>query len=91
MTIPLAPILGLAGGMIKPINMIRTGHVEEGIDTLMAHYTGYSGRAGRFDVNWLMQGLMPLVIGGLVHKFVGGAPLNLNRMLAQAGVPFIRI
>jgi len=46
---------------------------------------------GSFNPTLMQHGLLPLVVGVLVHKFVGGSPLNFNRNLAKAKVPYIRI
>lgn len=94
MTLPIAPLAGLAVGMVPAVDVfIKSGGKDliSPIDHLSSVYTGY----GIFSKDWrldrLAQGLMPLVGGLLIHKFVGGAPLNLNKSLAQAGVPIIRI
>lgn len=89
-TIPLAPMIGLAAGMAEPIRYAMEGNIPETIEQLKFNYVGLT-RDNRFDVNGLMKGVLPLVVGLLVHKFVGGSPLNLNRILARANVPFIRI
>jgi len=90
-TLPLAPILGLAVGMAKPLDAIVKGNYSWAIEYAAEIYTGYSAANRKWMPELLMRGLLPLVAGVLVHKFVGGAPLNVNRMLASAGVPFIRI
>ena len=98
MTIPIAPIIGLAAGMAVPVQKIMAGQawgVAGGIDNLIAAYTGIIGTMEsppkpRFDAIHLMNGLLPLIAGVLVHKFVGGK-LGVNAMLARAEIPFIRI
>ena len=93
-TLPIAPIAGLAAGLIGPAQYAMAGNYTFAVDQLAYNYTGIAGIAEgtpHFNPEGLTRGLLPLVIGGLVHKFVGGAPLNLNRMLASAGVPVIRI
>ena len=91
MTIPLAPIAGLAVGIVPSIQSAIAGDYMGAADGLAWRYTGYNLSTGTFDMNGLKQGMLPLIVGGLVHKFVGGAPLNLNRTLANAGVPYVRI
>ena len=44
---------------------------------------------GKFHLDWVIQGWLPTIAGGLVSKFVGGWPLNLNRKLKD--IPFIKI
>lgn len=90
-TIPLAPVLGLAAGLAEPIQKAMGGDVQGAINVATHHYTGYSVERGQFEIDGLKHGIVPLIIGLLVHKFVGGAPLNANRMLARAGVPVVRI
>jgi len=90
-TIPLAPVLGLAAGMAAPAQKILAGDLNTGIAWLSMNYTGFDPRTGNWSLEAMKAGLLPLAIGLLVHKFVGGAPLNANRMLAQANVPLVRI
>lgn len=91
MTIPLAPFAGLFAGLAEPIQYAMGGDVQSAGIQLSLNYTGYNPADGSFDIMRLQKGVLPLVIGCLVHKFVGGAPLNLNKVLARARVPFIRI
>ena len=96
MTIPLAPIIGLAGGFAgpmgdSPIEYAMKGDWRSCIVRLMKSYTGYDPNVGGWNWEDLKHGLMPLVGGLLIHKFVGGSPLNLNRVLARNKIPLIRI
>lgn len=92
MTIPIAPILGLAAGALNEFVLGRAlaGDFVGAGKAAVHRYIGIDGD-GNFDAAMLAQGLGPLVLGLLIHKFVGGAPLHANRMLGQAGVPLIRI
>ena len=100
MTIPLAPIAGLAAGLASGsawsggasvISRLMEGNITDAAKIACFNYTGIDPYTGTFDPNGLKTGLLPLIMGALVHKFVGGAPLNINRMLAAARVPFVRI
>jgi len=98
LTIPLAPIAGLVAGLATPppgresvITNILQGDWKNAFTALAINYTGVDPNTGKFDFNNLTRGLFPLVAGLLVHKFVGGSPLNLNRMLARHKIPLIRI
>ena len=53
-------------------------------------YAGYDPRDGSFNMAWMGLGTFPILIGALVHKFVGGR-LGVNRMLGASGIPFIRL
>lgn len=95
-TLPIAPIVGLLAGLAgpqgdSPIQYALDGDYESAIARLSKSYTGYDPNTGKWEPHLMTAGLVPLLIGGLVHKFVGGAPLNMNRMLASANVPVIRI
>lgn len=90
-TIPLAPIAGLLAGLAMPIKMAVDGKFDDAAREVALNYTGWNAWQGKFEIDRLARGLGPLIIGMVVHKFVGGPPLNVNRMLAAANVPFIRI
>lgn len=90
MTIPLAPMVGLAAGLASPIDRAIKGNIPGAVNDLKYNYLGLTAD-NRFDFNGLMKGLVPLVAGLLVHKYVGGPPLNFNAMLGRARVPFLRI
>ena len=90
-TLPLAVIGGLSAGLARPVKHLMAGEYENAMTVLSQNYTGWSIQQGNWDAVRMKEGLLPLVIGALVHKFVGGPPINLNRMLASAGVPLIRI
>jgi len=91
MTIPLAPIVGLVAGLAPTIKEAMAGNIDAAIHEAAWAYTGYDTYDSTFNPERLRYGLLPLVIGLLVHKFVGGPPLNFNRLLARAKIPFLRI
>ena len=91
MTIPLAPVAGLFAGLAGPIDYALRGDFNSAMIKVCKNYTGYNPEVGVWSPEDLKSGVLPLVIGLLVHKFVGGPPLNLNKVLARAKVPFIRI
>jgi len=90
-TIPLAPVLGLAAGLAAPLQKAIEGNVQAAIEIATESYTGYNIPSQTWNPTSLARGVLPLAIGLLVHKFIGGPPLNANRMLAAANVPVIRI
>jgi predicted cobalt transporter CbtA len=57
-------------------------------DYLKAGWTGLDTN-NRFNLANLRQGLLPVVAGFIVHMFAG--KLGINRAIARAGIPFIRI
>lgn len=96
MTIPLALVGGFMAGLVgprgnSPAEYAMKGKWDSAAKAVVSNYTGYNVNKGAWKPMNMRHGVLPLIIGALVHKFVGGAPLNLNRALGQAGVPFIRI
>ena len=91
MTIPIAPICGLAVPLLGEMNNIQAGKYDLVASNLAWKFSGYNITTNSWDLQGLKYGLLPLIGGMLVHKFVGGKPIGANAMLARAGVPFIRI
>lgn len=89
MKLPLATLAGLAAGMAEPVKSVMAGNVERALNQISRNYTGYNPWNQQWDYRYMKRGLLPLVIGVLISKFVGGAPLNVNRRLA--GIPFIKL
>lgn len=89
-TLPIAPIIGLGVGLAPAIKDVMDGEYEMAVNKLKYSYLGLD-LENKFKLEALMNGLVPLIVGGLIHKFVGGAPINMNRMLASANVPILRI
>lgn len=96
LTIPLAPIMGLAAGFAgpmgdSPIEYAMQKDWRSFFVRLAKSYTGFDVNTGGWSAQYLANGVLPLLAGVLVHKFVGGPPLNFNKMLARNKIPFIRI
>lgn len=91
MTVPLAVVGGLAAGIYEPAQKAMQGDWGYALALLSRNYTGFRPGTGTWEPAYLKNGLLPLVAGLMVHKFVGGSPLNLNRQLAASGIPFFRI
>lgn len=90
LTLPIAPLAGLAVGLAEPI-IVAKGGDWIGAAGCMDRYIGYNVRERRFNLGALMHGVVPLAVGILVHKYIGGKPLNANQVLARSGVPVIRV
>ena len=89
MTIPLAVVAGLGVPAIK-VWEARTGGPANMVRQLGMALTGYDFYNGGFYAVNLKNGLLPIVAGMAVHKYIGGT-LGVNRMLANSGVPLIRL
>ena len=83
-SIPLAPLIGLVGSAAEPIKRAMGGDWQGAIGEARNIYTGFNEQ-GKFNAGWLVKGWGPIVLGCLIHKFVGGWPINANRYLA--GLP----
>lgn len=90
-TLPLAAIAGFAP-------LVHTAYDEgwkigglEGVGNQVLYgMTGYAMYRREWNFDGLRRGLLPIIGGLLVHKYIGGK-LGINRMLSRAGVPIIRI
>lgn len=88
----MAPIIGLAVPLIDPICKVTKGDYNGALDDLAFRFAGINrNQNNQFEWGGLVQGYGPLAVGLLVHKFIGGKPLNANAMLAKAKIPYIRI
>jgi len=89
-TIPIAPIAGIVAS--PAVRSTITDAIAGNFDGALKNAGQIVGVwEGKFYFDKLVENIGPMVVGALVHKFVGGPPLNLNRMIANAGVPVIRI
>jgi hypothetical protein len=46
--------------------------------------------SGKFDASKLSVGIVPILMGFAVHRFVGGK-MGVNKALARMGIPLIRL
>lgn len=95
MTLPLAVVAGfvpLGYTTFKHWQWNGMGGEEGAADVFVRSLTGFSPNTayGRvWEFKRLMWGLMPILGGLAVHKIAGR--LGVNRALASAGIPIIRI
>jgi hypothetical protein len=89
MTVPIAPIAGILGapGVGYAINAAIAGNYTEVMKNLQS-LAGINGN-GQFDFNLLKINMTPIVAGMLVHKVA--SKIGINRTLAAAKVPFLRV
>jgi len=93
MTIPLAVVAGFLPLGVDVYNSIKGQRPQDIPNTIVNDLTGFN-IVDPYHPQWqfagLKRGLVPIVTGLAIHKFVGGS-LGINRMLGNAGIPFIRI
>jgi len=87
--LPLAAIAGFAPLASYTIADMQGGGLPLVAKGLSWRLTGWNVDANKFDASGLWQGLFPILGGVLVHKIA--SKLGVNRALAGAGVPFVRI
>jgi len=96
-TIPLAPTAAILGTIARPtpagttiIGDVMNGDIPQLLYDVREVFAGVDND-GKLRLEWLLATYGPIVAGLLIHRFIGGRPLNVNAMLARAGVPIIRI
>lgn len=85
MTIPLSVVAGFVPVAVGVWNRRSSGQAVA--DYLQSSFTGVSN--GQFSFANLRTGLLPIVAGFGVHMIA--SKLGINRAIARAKVPFIRI
>lgn len=91
-TLPLAVVAGFAPmglNLWGNVKRIMAGDVAGGTQGLVIHTTGYNTDTKSFYWPALAMNYGPILAGFLLHKVAGR--VGINRALAQARVPFIRI
>jgi len=88
-TIPLAALIGFAPLTISTVSAFKTGGVEGAVRVATASLTGYNTYSKTWEYQHMWNGLFPILIGLGAHKLA--SKLGVNRALASAGVPFVRI
>ena|SRR4030043_1190895 len=88
-TIPVAALGGLIAcePVQSSINAALSGNYAT-IPKYLSHFAG-TDSLGRFDFNILKDTYVPIFLGFGIHK--AASMLGVNRMLAQAKIPILRI
>ena len=89
MTIPIAVTAGILAGMKRPISFALKGRWEDAVNVTSRYYTGWDPDKRQWEYTDMKVGVVPLVVGVLVHKLA--SKLGVNKMIARAGIPIIRI
>jgi hypothetical protein len=88
--IPVAVAAGFLPGIKDAYDLFQSGGIRNVARYLPKRYIPYDHMTGKFTFDKVMVGTGSIILGILVHKFVGGK-LGVNKALASAGVPFIRL
>jgi hypothetical protein len=92
MTIPLAVVAGfapLAMGELGAVKRALSGDTACAAQQAVIYATGYNTDTKAFHWPTFVGSYGPILAGMVVHKLAGR--LGVNRAIAKAGVPFIRI
>ena len=89
MTLPLAVIAGFVPMGMNVWNSYKEGGLDKASQSLVAQTTGFSRYDGKWHFDYLMAGMGPVLSGILVHKLAN--KLGINRAIARAGVPILRL
>lgn len=89
MTLPVAALAGFVPLASNGVRDFQQGGLDLLGTGLVWRLTGYNRLSGKFDASGLMTGLVPIILGVGAHKLA--SKFGINRALAQAGVPLLRI
>lgn len=93
MTIPLAVVAGVAPTLAFAYQGFMLpggeGGPVEAAHRITMRMTGYEWKNGNFSWSQLAQGWGPLLLGAMAHKAANR--FGLNRAIAKAGIPLLRI
>lgn len=82
--------IAIAAGFVPLVTTslarLKTGGIEAVGNYLVAATTGYDRGSGKWSIGNLSLGLVPIIAGVMVHKFVGGW-LGLNRAIGHMKLP----
>jgi hypothetical protein len=85
--------LAIAAGFAVPVTRAVNTYKYAGLTNAVSHFTsmmvGFEPTTGLFNANNLKSGLLPVMTGAVIHKVA--SMMGINRMIAQSGIPFIRI
>jgi len=68
---------------------MRTKDLGKTMAELSAAWTGYNPTTGVWDPSTLQRGLLPALVGLIVH--LAASKIGANRALGRARVPLVRI
>jgi len=88
-TLSLAVIAGLVPGATGTFNVARAHGMEAGGKHFLKVYSGYDVTSNDWRLREMALGMFPLAAGVVLHR--AATWFGINRMIARAGIPFVRI
>lgn len=88
-TVPVAVLAGFLPGATATISDFQQYGMQGAGVMISRRYIGYDPQTNRFIPNMMWGGTFPLILGLIVHK--AASMLGVNRALANAGIPVVRV
>lgn len=88
-TLPLAALAGFVSLALKGKADLEAGGLQYLGRGLCLRTTGINVDDGKWYPHYLMEGIGPIIMGNLIHKLA--SKVGINRMIANAGIPILRI
>lgn len=88
-TVSMALVAGMVAGLYTPATYLMQGDIKNTMRFTSRNYTGYDPMESRWYPGEIKKGLVPLMVGGIVHKLAG--KIGVNRALGRTGIPFLRV
>jgi hypothetical protein len=88
-TIPIAIVAGLAPGAATTYQGFKAGGAKGALQELAGCMIGFDDYSHTWNFAKTRWGLQPLIGGMIIHKIA--SMVGLNKAIAAAGIPFIRI
>lgn len=89
MTIPLGVVAGFIPLVANTVGRFQREGWNGAMREISADTIGLDPASGVFNIKWMMRGTAPIIGGIMVHKLA--SILGVNRAMARAKIPFIRI
>lgn len=88
-TLPVAVIAGFLPGVGASISDFQTYGMKGATTMMSRRYIGFDPQSNTFRPGMMWGGTFPLLLGLIVHKVA--VIMGVNRALASAGIPFVRV
>lgn len=89
MTIPLAVLGGLVPTVVASLETAKAQGPMGGLKMAGMRMTGYNPWVGKWYASEMAAGWVPLLAGVFAHKLANR--IGINRAVARAGIPLVRI
>lgn len=88
-TLPISVTAGMVAGLSEPAKRLIDGDYHNAAKAMSLRFVGYDPDSSSWHLSYLKKGLFPVLGGVVVHKVA--SKIGINRAIARAGIPFLRI